>query len=344
MSSDERPLLAVTMGDPAGVGPEVVVGALVRRRVREECRALIIGDSRILARVATAARRRFRPHVVTAVEEIDRCTSPVCLLDLANADPEQIPLAQVSAAAGRAAAAYIRKAVELAQAGTVAGIVTAPINKEALRLAGIAHPGHTEMLASLCGVRDVAMMLVHDDMRVSHVTTHVSLRQACELVSQERVLAVIRLTHEALRRMGLAVPQIAVAGLNPHAGESGLFGDEEIREIAPAIRQARGEGLEVMGPLPPDTVFARHRAGEFDAVVAMTHDHGHIAVKTVGFAAKRGGGLRSAGVNVTLGLPIIRTSVDHGTAFDIAGQGVADATSMVEAIRLAAAMARRRGD
>ncbi len=344
MSSNDRPLLAVTMGDPAGVGPEVVVGALVRRRVREECRALIIGDSRILARAAGAAGRRFMPRVVRSAEESPRCTSAVCLLDLANAGPDEIPFAEVSAAAGQAAAAYIRKAVELAQAGTVAGIVTAPINKEALRLAGIAHPGHTEMLASLCGVRHVAMMLVHDDMRVSHATTHVSLREACELVSQERVLRVIRLTHDALRRMGLAVPRIAVAGLNPHAGESGLFGDEESCKIAPAIEQARGEGLEVTGPLPPDTVFARHRAGEFDAVVAMTHDHGHIAVKTVGFAAKRGGGLRSAGVNVTLGLPIIRTSVDHGTAFDIAGQGAADATSMVEAIKLAASMARRRAD
>jgi 4-hydroxythreonine-4-phosphate dehydrogenase len=331
------------MGDPAGVGPEVVIGALARRSLHEECRALVIGDSRMLARAAAAAGRRFKPHAVTTVEEIDRCTSAVCLLDLANADPQHIPLAEVSAAAGQAAAAYIRKAAELAQAGTVAAVVTAPINKEALRVAGIPHPGHTEMLASLCGVRRVAMMLVHDDMRVSHVTGHVSLREACELVSQERVITVIRLTHEALRRIGLAVPRIAVAGLNPHAGESGLFGDEEICEIAPAVEQARGEGLEVTGPLPPDSVFARHRAGEFDAVVAMTHDHGHIAVKTVGFAAKRGGGLRSAGVNVTLGLPIIRTSVDHGTAFDIAGQGTADATSMVAAIRLAASMARRQG-
>ncbi len=344
MRSEERPLLAVTMGDPAGVGPEVVVGALARRSLRDECRVLIVGDSRILARAAAAAGRRLRPRAVSSAEETHRCTSAVCLLDLANADPEQIPLAEVSAAAGRAAAAYIRKAVELAQAGTVSGIVTAPINKEALRLAGIPHPGHTEMLASLCGVRHVAMMLVHGDMRVSHVTTHVSLREACGLVSQERVLRVIRLTHETLRRLGVADARIAVAGLNPHAGESGLFGDEEIREIAPAVEQARGEGIEVAGPLPPDTVFARHRAGEFDAVVAMTHDHGHIAVKTVGFARKGSGGLRSAGVNVTLGLPVIRTSVDHGTAFDIAGRGAADPTSMVEAIRLAAHMVRRQPD
>jgi 4-hydroxythreonine-4-phosphate dehydrogenase len=330
------------MGDPAGVGPEVVIGALARRSLREECRALVIGDSRGLARAAGAAGRRFRPRVVASAEEADGCTSAVCLLDLANAAPDEIATAEVSAAAGQAAAAYIRQAVELAQVGTVSGIVTAPISKEALQLAGVTHPGHTEMLASLCGVRHVAMMLVHGEMRVSHVTGHVSVRKACDLVSQARVLTVIRLTHQALRGMGLAVPRIAVAGLNPHAGESGLFGDEEARAIAPAVKRARGEGMEVTGPLPPDSVFARHRAGEFDAVVAMTHDQGHIAVKTVGFAAKRGGGLKSAGVNVTLGLPIIRTSVDHGTAFDIAGQGVADPTSMVAAIRLAAHMARRR--
>jgi 4-hydroxythreonine-4-phosphate dehydrogenase len=328
------------MGDPAGVGPEVVVGALARRSVREECRALIIGDSRILARAAQAAGRRFKPRTVNGADKIERCTSPVCLLDLANADPSEITVAEVSAAAGQAAAAYIRQAVELAQARTVAGVVTAPISKEALRLAGVTHPGHTEMLASLCSVRHVAMMLVHDTMRVSHVTTHVSLREACELVSRGRVLTVIRLTHEALRRMGVAVPRIAVAGLNPHAGESGLFGDEEIRKITPAVKQARDEDMKVTGPLPPDTVFARHRAGEFDAVVAMTHDHGHIAVKTIGFSPKGSSRLRSAGVNVTLGLPIIRTSVDHGTAFDIAGKGIADPTSMLEAIRLAAQMAR----
>jgi 4-hydroxythreonine-4-phosphate dehydrogenase len=196
------------------------------------------------------------------------------------------------------------------------------------------------MLAALCGVRRVAMMLVHGAMRVSHVTTHVSLREACEVITRERVLSVIRLTNEALQRMGIAQPRIAIAGLNPHAGEGGLFGDEEICEIAPAVESARSEDIHATGPLPPDTVFARHRAGEFDAVVAMVHDHGHIAVKTVGFAGRKGGGLTSAGVNVTLGLPIIRTSVDHGTAFDIAGKGIADPTSMIEAIVLAAEMTR----
>jgi len=333
----EKPLLAVTMGDPAGVGPEVVVSALASRRARAACRALVIGDGRFLNRAAAVVGRPFRPSVVASA---GAASAAMCLLDLQNADPSEIPAGQVNAAAGRAAAEYIEKAVELARAGEVAGIVTAPINKEAIRRAGVPHPGHTEMLAALCGVRRVAMMLVHGNMRVSHVTTHVSLRDACEVITQERVLSVIRLTDAAVRRMGIARPHIAVAGLNPHAGEGGLFGDEEICEIAPAVECAHSEGIEAAGPLPPDTVFARQRAGEFDAVVAMVHDHGHIAVKTVGFAGRKGGGLTSAGVNVTLGLPIIRTSVDHGTAFDIAGKGIADATSMIEAIVLAAEMVK----
>jgi len=340
MTTDPRPLLAITMGDPAGVGPEVVVSALARRGVRAACRALVIGDSRVLGRAAEQLGRRFSPQVVADASEAERHPQRICLLDLGNADPDAIPQGQVSAAAGRAAADYITRAVALARAGEIGGIVTAPINKEALRLAGVPYPGHTEMLAALCGVPEVAMILVHGEMRVSHVTTHAALREACDLVTRARVLSVIRLTDAALGQMGLPRRRIAISGLNPHAGESGLFGIEETEEIAPAITDARNEGIDATGPLPPDTVFARHRAGEFDAVVAMTHDQGHIAVKTVGFAARPGGGLRSAGVNVTLGLPIIRTSVDHGTAFDIAGRGVADPSSMVEAIRLAGEMAQ----
>jgi len=353
VSAAERPLLAITMGDPSGVGPEVVIAALASRRARAAGRALVIGDARILARAAAFTGKAFAPRVVSNAKEASASRSPVCLLDLHNADAEQIPIGQLSAAAGRAAADYIEKAAAIALAGEVSGLVTAPINKGALRKAGVPHAGHTEMLAALCGVKRVAMMLVHGEMRVSHVTTHVSLREACEIITQERVLSVIRLTDEALRRMGIAQPRVAVAGLNPHAGEGGLFGDEEIEVIAPAVEAARSEGINATGPLPPDTVFARHRAGEFDAVVAMVHDHGHIAVKTLGFAPTPVGRgclripaaspstprLRASGVNLTLGLPIIRTSVDHGTAFDIAGKGLADPTSMVEAIVLAAEMA-----
>ncbi len=338
MKTETLPLLAITMGDPAGIGPEVVVSALSRRRLRAACRPQVIGDARVLRRAAEALPRRFSPKIVATASEANKHPSRICLLDLANADPEQIPVGAVSAAAGRAAAAYIDQAVSLALSGQVAGLVTAPINKQALRLAGVPYPGHTEMLAARCRVSEVAMMLIHGDMRVSHVTTHLALREACLRVTRKRVLSVIRLTDKALRRMGQPRPRLAVAGLNPHAGESGLFGEEEVREIAPAVAEAQCEGIAAVGPLPPDTVFARHRAGEFEAVVAMTHDHGHIAVKTVGFSPRPAGGLRSAGVNVTLGLPIVRTSVDHGTAFDLAGKGIADPGSMVAAILLAAKM------
>jgi 4-hydroxythreonine-4-phosphate dehydrogenase len=342
--SHTRPILAITMGDPAGIGPEVIVGALVKRTLRGIFQPLIVGDARILGRAAAAAGKRFPVRSVATAADAARHPQSICLLDLRNADPDAIPFGRLSAIAGRAAADYVMRAVELAQSGAVAGIVTAPINKEALRLAGVPYPGHTEMLSTLCGGCEVAMMLVYGNMRVSHVTTHVSLRQACDLVKRERVLSVIKLTDEALRKFprpsGMTrLRRIAVGGLNPHAGESGMFGDEEIREIAPAVADAQAEGIDAVGPLPPDTVFARHCAGNFDAVVAMVHDHGHIAVKTVGFMPDVPGGTRIAGVNVTLGLPIIRTSVDHGTAFEIAGKGLADPTSMVDAITLAAEMA-----
>ncbi len=344
MSAVPRPLLAVTMGDPAGIGPEVVVAALASRRVRAACRALVVGDARILERAARALGRRFAARVVSEAEEANLHPRRVCLLDLHNADPAEIALGRVSAAAGRAAAEYIERAASLALSGRVAGLVTAPVNKEALRLAGIRHPGHTEMLAALTGAPEVAMMLVQGPLRVSHITTHLSVREALGRVTRSRVVAVIRLTDRALARMarpgsadaGAPRRRIAVAGLNPHAGEAGLFGEEEAREIAPAVADARAEGIDAVGPLPPDTVFARHRAGEFDAVVAMLHDHGHIAVKTLGFTRRPDGRLRSAGVNVTLGLPIVRTSADHGTAFDIAGRGLADPASMVAALLLAA--------
>jgi len=351
---NSRPLLAITMGDPAGVGPEVVMAALTSRKVRAACRLLVIGDARMLQTAAGRAGRPFSLQVVSSATEADDHPSYICLLHLANADPAAIPVGQVSEAAGKAAADCIIRAVQLARIGSVAGIVTAPISKQALHLAGFAYPGHTEMLAALAGILDsplarprqvearVAMMLIHGDLRVSHVTTHTAVRDACDLVTRERVLSVIRLTDDAVRRMGVAEPNIAVAGLNPHAGESGLFGQEEIGEIAPAVADAQRLGIHATGPFPPDTVFARHRAGEFDAVVAMLHDQGHIAIKTLSFIRGPQGHLRTAGVNVTLGLPFIRTSVDHGTAFDIAGKGIADPTSMIDAILLAAQMARSR--
>jgi len=242
--------------------------------------------------------------------------------------------------AGKAAVEYIQKAVALAQEGKVGAIVTAPIHKEAMNKAGYHYSGHTELLAELTQTKDYAMLLAHGPFRVSHVTTHTSLRKAVDRIKKDRVFTVIRLTREFLNRLGIENPRIGVAGLNPHAGEDGLFGDEEIQEIRPAIEEAKKMGWAVEGPVPPDTVFTKMRGKQYDAVVAMYHDQGHIAVKLVGFSMKPGGKEwdKMGGVNVTLGLPIIRTSVDHGVAFGKAGEGRANPQSMIDAIRLAIAL------
>jgi 4-hydroxythreonine-4-phosphate dehydrogenase len=326
----ERPLLAITMGDPAGVGPEVIAKALDRSEIWEVCRPVVVGDARWMEE-ATRIVAAGRP--VRVLQDITEAGGGEALdvLDLANVDAAHLDRGQVSPEAGRAASEYIRRAVDLALDGEVAGVVTAPINKEALHAASVPYAGHTEMLAELCGAKGVAMMLVAGRMRVSHVSTHVSLRQAVERVTLERITRVVHLTHAALMRMGLTVPRIAVAGLNPHAGEGGLFGEEEREIIGPAVAVAQAEKINAMGPFPPDSIFLRASQGEFDAVIAMYHDQGHIPIKLLGF---------HEGVNVTLGLPIIRTSVDHGTAFDIVGTGRADERSLVAALRLASQMAR----
>ncbi len=321
------------MGDASGIGPEVVAKALVDERVRQQARPVVIGDAHTVAAAAEGAGVDVRVRSVTSLAEARWPIGTLEVLDLDNIDLSALPRGRVNAMAGAAAFAYIQKAVELALAGEVAAIVTAPLNKEALNLAGCPYPGHTEALAALSGVRQVAMMLVAGSLRVSHVSTHVSLREACDRVRCERILAVARLTEEAVRRLTEERPRLAVAGLNPHAGEGGLFGREESEEIAPAIAALCAEGLDVCGPLPPDTVFLRAARREFDAVIAMYHDQGHIPVKLLGF---------DEGVNVTLGLPFIRTSVDHGTAFDIAWTGVARPASMIAALVLAADMARGR--
>ncbi|MGB9879247.1 MAG: 4-hydroxythreonine-4-phosphate dehydrogenase PdxA, partial [Anaerolineae bacterium] len=252
-------------------------------------------------------------------------------IDLQNIDVSRLEYGKVDPMTGQAAYECVVKAVELALAGEIAAIVTSALHKEALNLAGHHFAGHTELLAHLCGVKNVTMLLVAGDFRVSHVSTHVPLREAISWVKRERILEVTQLTHQALQKLGIAQPRLAVAGLNPHAGEGGLFGDEEEREIRPAVEAAQAQGIDVSGPIPPDTVFYRMKEGQFDAVVAMYHDQGHIPVKVLAF---------ERGVNVTLGLPIIRTSVDHGTAFDKAGKGTAKPDSMIEALKLAARMAR----
>jgi 4-hydroxythreonine-4-phosphate dehydrogenase len=333
----EKPILGVTMGDPTGAGPEIVVMALCREEIRGICKPLVIGDATAIEAAAGLVGARTKVAAVKEVRQSQWDPTTIEVVDLQNVDVGSLVRGQVDPMGGRAAYQYIQRAAELALDGQIDAMVTGPINKEALNQAGYHYNGHTEILAKLCGVKDVAMMLVAGDLRVSHVTTHVSLREACDLIKRERVLKVIQLTHDALQEMGLADARIAVAGLNPHAGEEGLFGREEIEEIRPAVEKAQRWGWNVVGPIPADTVFFRSTRGQeigkelFDGVVAMYHDQGHIPIKLLAFVE---------GVNVTLGLPIIRTSVDHGTVFGKAGKGTADPTSMIEALKLAARMAR----
>lgn len=331
MPASERPLVAITLGDPAGTGPEIITKALATPDLYALCRPLVVGDAATLARalrftgVSVGVRAIQDPAAtVGAPGQID-------VLDLANVDGAKLQLGKVDPLAGKAAYAYVKTAAELALAGKVAAIVTSAINKESLNLAGYHYDGHTGLLAELCRAPDATMMLAADNLRVSHVSTHVSLREAIDRVRPERILNVLKLTNDAVQKLGVTQPRIAVAGLNPHASEHGLFGDEEARFISPAIMQAKQLGIAASGPYPGDTVFFRALQGEFDAAVAMYHDQGHVAVKMLGVWR---------GVNVTLGLPIIRTSVEHGTNFDMAGTGKSDPRSLIEAVKLAATLAR----
>jgi 4-hydroxythreonine-4-phosphate dehydrogenase len=332
------------MGDPAGIGPEIAAKALADRKVREAARALVIGDGRVMDAAERIARPGLQVRTLGDVGEATFAPDRIEVLDLANADPAAFTVGRVSAVCGRAAYEYIERGVRLAQAGAIAGIVTGPVNKEALAAAGVRHSGHTEILAELTGTKAYAMLLMGRELRVIHVTTHVALRRVPELVTRERVLRTIRLGDRAMRDLGIARPRLAVCGLNPHAGEGGLFGDEEQVAIGPAIADAQADGIDATGPYPADTLMSRAAGGEFDCVVAMFHDQGHTPVKALGFrydeAKKAWTGL--SGVNVTVGLPILRVSVDHGTAFDRAGTGTANPESMVEAILVAAEMARSR--
>ncbi len=326
MSADTRPLLAVTMGDPAGVGPEITAKALRNPKIGSVCRALVVGDLPTMRRAAEAVGT----NVITAdPNEMDLDTDDIQVYDPWGRDLADLPIGEVDARAGTAAAQAVIAATQLALDGRVAAIVTAPINKAAINAAGYHYAGHTELLADLTSSPGARMLLVAPGLRVLHNSTHVSLREAIDRVTRENVRHAIGLLDETLRLMGIEKPRLAVCGLNPHAGEGGLFGHEDDAFIRPAIEDARNDGINVTGPEPGDTVFNRARNGTFDGVVAMYHDQGHVAVKAAGFFD---------GVNVSVGLPIIRTSVDHGTAFDIAGRGVARADSMEMAIEVAASM------
>ena len=307
------------MGDPAGIGPEIAVKALCGSAL--PCRIVVVGELEILRKAAGVCGLSPIFKIVNEPDEAD--SESVNVLDMGEITASQFTTGTPQASCGRAAYQYIIRAIELTMGKKVAGVVTNPISKESLKLAGIDYPGHTEIFADKTNTDDYSMVFLLDGVAVAHVTTHVSLRQAIELVKKERVLKQIRLLHRSLKRLGLDPPKMAVAGLNPHAGENGLFGDEEIKEIIPAIEQARKEGIEAAGPLPPDTVFNRAFKGEFNGVVAMLHDHGFVALKSMDF---------DHGVNITVGLPIIRTSVGHGTAFDKAWKGTASPASLLSAI------------
>jgi len=324
------PRIAVTMGDPAGIGPEIVAMAHARPEIFSACKPVVYGDVEILRRAAAVVGASL--EIVPAGTGREPGPGRIAVLPLSSLSPQEVPFGKLTAAGSRAMAEYIRAAATDVLAGRAAAVVTCPITKEGLKLAGVPHPGHTEFLAEMCGGAEVVMMLAGERLRVALATIHVSLRRALELLSPAVIERTIRITDAFFRKyMGRKSPRIAVAGVNPHAGEGGLFGDEEATMVAPAVAACRGAGIDATGPYPPDTVFYRAWRGEFDVVVAMTHDQGLIPLKLVHF---------EDGVNVTMGLPVIRTSVDHGTAYDIAGKGTAGPESLLAAIRMAAEMAR----
>ncbi len=330
----KRPILGITMGDPASIGPEVTVKALSDPAVSGLCRPLVVGDVGILA----LAAERFAPgitlHAVSQVSQAEFLPGVIDVLQVGGLVPERLELGRVSALGGECAFQYVRRVIGLAQAGQVDATVTNALSKEAIHLAGHPFPGHTEIFAHYTGAEKYAMLLAYEDLRVIHVSTHVSLREACDRVKKDRVLEIVRMAHGACRALGVEAPRVAVAGLNPHCGEEGLFGNEERTEIAPAVAAARAMGIRAEGPIPPDTVFPKARGGWYDVVVAMYHDQGHIPLKMAGFRYDPAAGRWAsvAGVNITLGLPIIRTSVDHGTAFDLAWKGEANEQSLKSAI------------
>jgi 4-hydroxythreonine-4-phosphate dehydrogenase len=333
MTMEERPIIAITMGDAAGVGPEVIVKGLASGNIKAICRPLVVGEGSIIEAAIELTNSPLKLRPVRGVEEVKGESGTIDLLDLHNLNRGDVVTGQVCPACGRAAMEYVAKAVGLALNGQVKAMVTAPINKVAARQADHGEMGHLEYIAKLTGATEYATMLVSGPLRVVHLTTHYSLKQACDHVTRERILARLKLAHGSFQGWGVGHPRLAVAALNPHAGEGGLLGSEEIEEIAPAIQDARASGIDARGPFPADSVFNRAISGEFDAVLAMYHDQGHIPVKVYGFEKS---------VSVALGLPLVRTSVDHGTAFDIAGKGIANHESLIEAIKMAAKLAMKR--
>ena len=354
---EQKPILGITMGDPFGNGPEITVKALADKTVYDRCRPLVIGDVSCMEYAVKAAKAvsgidmKVRP--IHAVKDANFEYGVIDVYDMGIVKPEEIPgdpehpqpfKLGATALGGEAAFRYVVKVIDLAMKGEVDATITNALSKEAINMAGHHYSGHTEIYAEYTGTKKYAMMLAHHDFRVVHVSTHVSLREACDRVKKARVLEVIEIADQVCRDMGIEHPKVAVAGLNPHCGENGLFGREEIEEIKPAIDAAKAEGIDAIGPCPPDSVFSQAIGGWYDIVVVMYHDQGHIPIKTVGFVYDREKQSWKAveGVNITLGLPIVRVSVDHGTGYALAGTGTSNELSLVNSIAYAASFGKNR--
>lgn len=328
------------MGDPSSIGPEIVIKAITKSEIWDICYPVIVGDAKVFDKTVTDLNENLKVNRIEKTAGADFTFGTANVIDLDIVDLDKLEMGKISSMAGDAAFQSVKKVIELALDGEVDATVTAPLHKESINNAGHKFSGHTEIYAHYTNTKKYAMLLVEEDFRVIHVSTHVSLRDACDAVKKERIIEVTELINDACKTMGIENPKLAIAGLNPHAGDGGLFGDEEINEIIPAIKELKSMGLNVEGPYPADTLFAIASGGAFDGCVAMYHDQGHIPFKMVGFQwDKEKGRMKSVrGVNITLGLPIIRTSVDHGTAFEIAGKGVASEDAMILAIKYAVQM------
>ncbi len=341
---NQKPIIAITMGDPASIGPEIAVKALLDKNIHAICRPLITGDASVFRQIIERLGLKASINPIHNARDAKFEYGIIDVYDLKNVQLDELKFGEISAMAGHASFEAVKKAIELAMSGEVDATVTGPINKKSINEAGHHFSGHTEIYAHFTNTKKYAMLLVEDNLKVIHVSTHVSLRQACDLVKKKRIMEVIDLLHDGMQQLGEKNLKIGVAGLNPHAGDSGLFGTEDDLEIKPAVEEARQMGYEVEGPVPPDTLFAKAATGAYGGVVAMYHDQGHIPFKLNGFKwNKEKQQMESVkGVNITMGLPIIRTSVDHGTAFEIAGKGIASADAMILAIEAAVQLSKNR--
>ena len=340
----DKPIIGITMGDPASIGPEIAVKALLLDKIYDICRPILVGDAGVFNDIVQKLNLQATVNPVQQVADAKFIQGTVDVLDLKNVDLSDLKFGEISAMAGAASFEAVKKVIELALAGEVSATVTGPINKKSINEAGHHFAGHTEIYAHYTGTKKYAMLLVENNMKVIHVSTHVSLRQACDLVKKDRILEVTELLHNGLISLGETNLKIGIAGLNPHAGDSGLFGTEDDEEILPAVEEAKRRGFDVEGPVPADTMFSKAATGYFGGVVAMYHDQGHIPFKLTGFKwnADKQQMDSVKGVNITMGLPIIRTSVDHGTAFEIAGKGVASPDAMVLAIESAVQLSKNK--